>query len=129
VTEFLTQQAEHVKTLKTWTLYAKTKKLNAITIAMASVQFRLAVDNVRSKAVKNSIAKITRRRNMIYEAKCPICGKINKLEVDDTAFMAYKAGVGKIQHLFPDLKPEERELIQTGICNTCWNDMFPEDEE
>ena len=57
---------------------------------------------------------------MIYEAKCPICGKINKLEVDDTAFMAYKAGVGKIQHLFPDLKPEERELIQTGICNTCW---------
>ena len=118
-----------MKTLKTWTLYAKTKKLNAITIAMASVQFRLAEDSVHSKAAKNSIAKITRRHNIIYEAKCPICGKINKLEVDDTAFMAYKAGVGKIQHLFPDLKPEERELIQTGICNTCWNDMFPEDEE
>lgn len=45
---------------------------------------------------------------MIYEAKCPICGKVNKLEIDDTAFMAYKAGVGKIQHLFPNLKPEEQ---------------------
>lgn len=37
---------------------------------------------------------------MIYEAKCPICGKINKLEVDDTAFMAYKAGVGKFSICF-----------------------------
>lgn len=66
---------------------------------------------------------------MIYKAKCPICCKVSKLEVDDTALMAYKAGVDKIQHLFPDLKPEERELIQTGICNTCWNDMFPEDDD
>lgn len=66
---------------------------------------------------------------MIYEAKCPICGKVSKLEVDDTALMAYNAGIGKIQQMFPDLKPEERELIQTGICNTCWNDMFKEDEE
>ena len=53
---------------------------------------------------------------MIYKTKCPICGKVSKLEVDDTAFMAYKAGIGKIQHMFPDLKPEEREFIQTGIC-------------
>lgn len=66
---------------------------------------------------------------MIYKAICPICRKVNKLEVDDVALMAYKAGVGKIQHLFPNLNPNERELIQTGICNTCWNDMFPEDEE
>lgn len=66
---------------------------------------------------------------MIYEVTCPICGKVSKLEVDDTAFMAYKAGIGKIQHMFPELTAEERELIQTGICNTCWNDMFKEDEE
>ena len=66
---------------------------------------------------------------MIYEVKCPICGKVNKLNVDATKLSIYEAGLGKIQDIFPELKPEERELIQSGICNTCWNDMFKEDEE
>lgn len=65
---------------------------------------------------------------MIYEAKCPICGKVNKLEVDDCKLMLYKAGHGKIQQLFPELSAAERELIKTGICNTCWNEMFPKED-
>ena len=66
---------------------------------------------------------------MIYEVKCPICGKVSKLEVDDRKLMAYKAGCGPIHHIFPELTADERELIKTGICNTCWDDMFADEEE
>ena len=50
-----------MKTLKTWTLHAKMKTLSAIKIATVAARFRLAEDNVRLKAAKNSIAKIIRR--------------------------------------------------------------------
>lgn len=66
---------------------------------------------------------------MMYEAKCPICGKVNVLEIDETKLMIYKSGLGKIQDIFPELTCEQRELIQSGICNTCWNELFPDDEE
>lgn len=66
---------------------------------------------------------------MIYEVKCPICGKVNVLEVDETKLMIYKSGLGKIQDIFPELTCEQRELIQSGICNTCWNETFADEED
>ena len=35
-----------------------------------------------------------------------------------------------IQDLFPYLSPDERELLISGTCNECWNEMFGgEDDE
>lgn len=59
-----------------------------------------------------------------YKAKCPICNNISAIKIDKHKFMLYNSGFGKIQDLFPDLSENERELILTGICNTCWNALF-----
>lgn len=33
------------------------------------------------------------------------------------------------QHAFPMLSPGERELMISGVCEPCWDVMFPEDED
>ncbi len=34
----------------------------------------------------------------------------------------------KVQHIFPNLKSDEREFLMTGITSDEWNKMFPPDE-
>ena len=63
-----------------------------------------------------------------YEFMCPICGKVNTLELDSEKYNQWKMGA-HVQDVFPDLTPDERELIITGTCSKCWDKMFGEDEE
>ena len=62
----------------------------------------------------------------ILEIPCPFCGKISKLKVSTKVWRdglnAYKNGA-LIQNAWPTLSPSDRELILTGICDTCWNKM------
>jgi hypothetical protein len=59
---------------------------------------------------------------------CPFCKKhyefTIKMDYDDfiDALWKYKYGK-KIQDAFPNLTPDEREQIKTGICNDCWENM------
>lgn len=61
---------------------------------------------------------------------CPFCGTINLIKnVDFDALVAWKNGA-LIQDVLPNLNPNEREMLKTGICPKCWDDMFsPEPEE
>lgn len=62
----------------------------------------------------------------IFEIPCPFCGKISKLKVSTKVWRdglnAYKNGA-LIQNAWSTLSPSDRELILTGICDTCWNKM------
>lgn len=62
----------------------------------------------------------------ILEVPCHWCGKISELKLSTKVWLnglkAYKNGV-LIQNAWPALLPAERELILTGICDECWNNM------
>ena len=62
----------------------------------------------------------------VLEISCPWCGKISELKVNTKIWLdglrAYKNGA-LIQNAWPTLSPSDRELIKTGICDTCWNKM------
>lgn len=51
--------------------------------------------------------------------QCPICLTINTLHLDVECYDNWKAGM-LIQHAFPDLTPDQREILITGIC--CWDE-------
>jgi hypothetical protein len=56
---------------------------------------------------------------------CPYCLAVSqvKLSADDfLSWKRYKRGVvdGFIQDLFPHLSASERELLKTGICDSCF---------
>lgn len=35
----------------------------------------------------------------------------------------------KIQDIFPYLRPEQREIMISGMCNICWNNTFSKIDE
>jgi hypothetical protein len=54
---------------------------------------------------------------------CPECKKTTDLEVTHEGLVARQRGA-LIQDCFPELPPEKREMLQTGICPGCWEEMF-----
>jgi hypothetical protein len=57
-----------------------------------------------------------------------LCGATKQIEVDTEALIAWQHGA-LIQRCFPDMSVEDRELMISHTCGTCWNNLFsPEDE-
>ena len=62
--------------------------------------------------------------NVIYVGRvCPFCGNYHRVVVKEEDYWAYEDGE-LIQNAFPYLTADEREIIKTGICPDCWDNMF-----
>lgn len=62
-------------------------------------------------------------------ATCPFCGKESEVPgIPGTNLFKYNQGAF-VQDAFPMLSAEERELILTGVCSTCWDSSIPGEEE
>lgn len=68
---------------------------------------------------------------MKIKTTCPICKKVNYVSVNEIGFMRWQEEGVLIQNALPELDANEREMLMTGICPTCWDKMFscPEDDE
>ena len=56
------------------------------------------------------------------------CGNQATFVVTEEQFNRFKAGE-KVQDVFPDWSPEDREMLISGTCPPCFAEMFPDDEE
>ena len=54
---------------------------------------------------------------------CPHCKKTNTIMVDRRAYSEWRAGK-LIQQAFPNLSNDQREILKTGICPKCWDELF-----
>lgn len=63
------------------------------------------------------------------EITCPYCHKNNKINMTDDHYIRYTKGNELIQHIFPNLLPAIREILITGICPNCWNNIFANEED
>jgi|TARA_B100001094_G_scaffold101947_1_gene98111 hypothetical protein len=64
----------------------------------------------------------------VVAAPCRLCQETIDLEVNLQGFVDWKAGK-YIQDALPELDADMRELLISGTCPTCWDKMFPSDEE
>jgi hypothetical protein len=64
----------------------------------------------------------------VHTQPCMGCNKREKLTIPKAGYDAWIVEGEYIQVALPDLTPEERELILTGIHPKCWDDMFPEED-
>jgi len=55
---------------------------------------------------------------------CKICKKESTIKVTQLELNDYNAGEKNIQFCFPNLSSDERELIKTRTCGSCWDKMF-----
>lgn len=59
---------------------------------------------------------------------CRWCGSVTELEPSVEGFMAWQNGE-LIQRAMPELDADERELLISGTCPKCWDEMFPPDSD
>lgn len=57
------------------------------------------------------------------EVRCPVCGKTEIVVAPFEGYTAWNSGV-PIQEALPCLSADERELLLSGICPTCWDKLF-----
>lgn len=65
---------------------------------------------------------------MLVKTTCPICHCDTYLQVDAEEYARWQAGE-LIQVAMPYLDADEREMLISGICPTCWDDMFGDEDE
>lgn len=59
---------------------------------------------------------------------CRFCGKEITVQTDEEKFMHLDAGE-HVQDIFPDLSPNYRELMISGMCGVCFDELFGEDND
>ena len=68
----------------------------------------------------------------ICARRCTHCQRIRIIGTPIEKVRLWKTAPRKIRPLiqkaFPDLPIDEREMIKTGICPTCWDKIFSEEE-
>lgn len=59
---------------------------------------------------------------VIVRSTCMFCKKENNIEVNRAQYERWIGGE-LIQRAFPDLTPDQRESVQTGIHPKCWEGL------
>ena len=66
-------------------------------------------------------------KEVCVSLQCPFCGRGHEVEVNEADYWDWDDGM-MVQDAFPYLSADEREMLITGICPTCWNKTFGGDE-
>lgn len=65
----------------------------------------------------------------VINTTCPICGKTTPVQIRRVSdYRAWRNGK-HAQDVFPYLSANEREMLISGICPTCWDEMFGKGED
>lgn len=66
----------------------------------------------------------------INPGECPFCTKPNaKITVSVSQYNRLTNGGEHIQNVIPDVSSDDRETLISGTCPTCWNELFPPEED
>jgi hypothetical protein len=66
-------------------------------------------------------------KTVIYKV-CMHCGGETAIELDFNKYKRWRGGE-YIQNVWPELTPDEREMIVSGTHPECWDALFPEEDE
>lgn len=58
------------------------------------------------------------------EATCNMCNKTHIIDVPRDGYTKWIKGVARIQDVMPDVSADDRELLISGTCGTCFDKLF-----
>lgn len=61
------------------------------------------------------------------DVTCCSCRKVCHVTVSLEDFTRWQLGGGAIQSIMPYLSADDRELLISGTCSKCWDEMFGEE--
>lgn len=65
---------------------------------------------------------------IVIPVQCRICQDVHYVDVPVAGFIAWQNG-DLIQDSLPELSADQRELLISGTCGTCWDEMFGSSDE
>lgn len=63
------------------------------------------------------------------KVRCKRCNREVEVPITEKQLESWIKSGDYIQTYFPHLSAAEREMFVSGICNDCWNELFPEENE
>lgn len=76
-----------------------------------------------------SNAVVTTPNEVTVDIICPCCAGQTALRVPLEGYTEWLQGTILIQNALPTLTPDERELLISGTCEKCFNDLFNTEDE
>lgn len=67
-------------------------------------------------------------RDTSTEIRCQCCGNVYSIMYNRQDMVEWMCGQGFIQDLMGYLSDAERELLISGTCGSCFDQMFPKEE-
>lgn len=67
--------------------------------------------------------------DVTIQRTCPFCGAVSEVTVNIDAYIAWQEGTILAQDAFPELSAAEREVLISGICYECQEEIFEEGED
>lgn len=64
----------------------------------------------------------------IRTTPCVVCGAQYYFTLNNEGYVEWQYGQ-KIQDAFPELSDADREILISGTCDECFNQLFPPEEE
>lgn len=61
-----------------------------------------------------------------HESTCPFCGAKQTIKVDATDYLLWRSG-RCVQDVFHYLSVDDREILVSSICKSCWDDTFDDE--
>lgn len=58
---------------------------------------------------------------------CMVCGQGYFISVSPNSILEWRMSGKNVQDFFPDLSDDDRELLLSGICGTCFDIEFPDE--
>lgn len=68
-------------------------------------------------------------KEITLAVECPICHNFNEVMVNEEDYLAWVFDGMCAQDAFPYLSADEREILISGICPTCWEKTFGDEAE
>lgn len=65
---------------------------------------------------------------LTVEVICPFCGAISCVDVHEDDYHSWVGGMS-VQNAFPYLSATKRELLVSGMCPNCQDDVFGSEDE
>jgi len=60
---------------------------------------------------------------------CRLCGAKKDISVDPSTYVKWSTGQGLVQDLFSNLSADDRELMISQTCGTCFDNLFPPEND
>lgn len=68
-------------------------------------------------------------RNKTFHIPCKLCGIVYSVLLNEQDYDDWQDNKGYIQDLLGYLTAGERELLISGTCDTCWQKLYPNDDD